>query len=624
MTLAAPVMLWSLLALSPLVAVYFLKVRPRRRPTTAFFLWAQVLSDKKPSRLWERLRNVASLLMMAAAFAAIALAMAGPRVGDASADDLLIVVDNSASMSAGQGGATRLGAAKAEARDLARAMNGVQRAAVATMAGRLRYASHLSDNPRELIAAIDRIGPTHEALRVDRLRAAAATANAGVASDNGLADGPLNQTDRGDLAGASPDSSRRRVVFLTDGSHDGLPAGVEPLVVGDDAPNVGLVGADLRFSAEDPDRLMFYYQVASTHDGPLDVDLLLYHEPDGEPRRLAKVVPVEASPGVGAPRVLAVEAGEAGRWVAELDTESLAGGDALAGDNTAYLIAYKEPPIRVRVAAEESYFFDRAVEAFATFGGGLTAVTGDQPADVVLAHGAPPEDAQRVVLFAPRGRSAWWGEAGEEFDVAAPRVVAEGHPVIREIDPLSIDFAGARRLTPPAGSEVLVRSDTGQPLIYVAKRPGEAAVVVNLEPVAAEFYYSAWFPVLVRAAAKHLVGREAALAATRSPGESLALPLTADDPPAAVTGPGGFSRELSGTTIEGLPAPGFYRVEAGPRVIELGVSQLAADETLLDSKPQAAPPEGLASGFRLDHWLVAAALVGVTCESLLYHRRKVG
>lgn len=613
MTFASPVLLWSLLALIPLVAVYFLKVRPRRRPTTAYFLWEKVLTDRKPSRLWQRLRNLASLLILAAAFAAIALGMAGPRFGEASEEDLLIVIDNSVSMRARSPDGTRLDGAKEAARRLARGMNGVQRAAVATVAGKLRYASHLSDNPRALLAAIDQIEPTFEALRIDALPNAPAGEAARTPAEPGGEPSPQEATEQ----------PTRRLVFVTDGSH-AVPSGIEPIVVGDAARNVGLVGADVRFSPSNPQQLLFYSQVASTHDTPTDVDLLLYHESEEGDRTLAKVAPITVTPGVNPAATLAVEDAPAGRWIAELDTGALPGGDALRADDSAYLIAYKPPPIGIQVIAAEGYFFDRAVEAFADFTGGLTPVDGAAEADVTVSLGPAPAGTARSIVFAPRGESPWWGAAGEPIDAAAPRVVAEDHPILRSTDPLSIRFEGARSLRPPAGSEILLENDAGEPLLYVAKRPGESAVVINLDPIDAEFYYSAWFPVIVRAAAEHLVDRSAPLASTRPPSASVRLPIDPAALPAELVGPDGQTRSVESVELSGLPGPGFYRLDAEGTTHDLACSVLAPDETLLQRRLEAAAPVGVSAGARAGDWLVVAALLGVTAESWLYHRRKVG
>ena len=64
MTFLQPAMLWSLLVLLPLAAIYFLKVRPRRKPTTAFFLWEKIFQEKRASSLFQRLRDAWSLLLM--------------------------------------------------------------------------------------------------------------------------------------------------------------------------------------------------------------------------------------------------------------------------------------------------------------------------------------------------------------------------------------------------------------------------------------------------------------------------------------------------------------------------------------------------------------------------------
>ena len=94
MTLLAPSMLWSLVVLVPLVAIYFLKVRPRRKPTTAYFLWEQIFKEKRSSSLFQSLRDVWSLVLMLLAAAAIALALARPEFSE-ERRDLLIVIDTS-------------------------------------------------------------------------------------------------------------------------------------------------------------------------------------------------------------------------------------------------------------------------------------------------------------------------------------------------------------------------------------------------------------------------------------------------------------------------------------------------------------------------------------------------
>ncbi|MEM9186720.1 MAG: VWA domain-containing protein [Planctomycetota bacterium] len=630
LTFAAPWMLWSLLALAPLLAVYFLKVRPRRRPATAYFLWEKVFHERKSNRLWHRLRNLWSLLIMAAAVVAIALALAEPRWADDERQDLLILIDNSASMRARGAGGSRLELAKQKARGLARALDGVQRAAVATVADRLRYQSHLTDNPRELLAAIDQVEPTYERFRVGALpvsheggaeqEAAEATGvEPGVADEVGQEDG----VEPGG-GGETNQAVARRVLLVTDGVLDGKedqPEGVELILVGAEQTNLGIVAADLQFVPGSADQMSFYYQVASTADEPLEVDLLLSSEEASGTRRIAKVIPLVVEPGVNRPQTLTVEGAGPGRWVAELDGEAMAD-DALDADDTAWLVARRPPPIPVAVAADDRYFFEQSVRAFSSITGVLQLAGAEEtPGGVTLAKGG--SSSPRSIIFQPAGESPWWSDGSDgsdgsdaaadsggdnaPYEVGAVRVVVEDHPVLRHLDPLSIAFVGARRLKAPAGAQVLVEADDGTPLLYVASRADAAAVVVNLDPVASEFYFSAWFPVLVHSAAKHLAGREEPLPAVYRPGDT---PRLAGDSPA------GAARRLG--------APGFSEVEASGGVQVIATSLLSAQETLLATDRDAPDPTALATGGPPGGWFVILAIVAATAESILYHRRKVG
>lgn len=623
MTFAAPAMLWTLLALLPLVGVYFLKVRPRRRPTTAYFLWEKIFHERRSNRLWHRLRSLWSLLLMALAFIAVAVALAEPRFVDADRPDLLIIVDNSASMQADSDGQTRLEAAKEEARDIARALDGVQRAAVATVADRLRYQSHLTDNPRDLLAAIDRIEPTYEAFRAEAL-APLADAKEDDARPNG--DAPSNQREPEEEAadGASPDEPQdwkesRRVLLVSDGVLGGgqAPEGIDLVRMGQTkSDNVGLVAADMQYPPGGGGGLSFYYQVAATSESAQKADLLLSRVREDGAQELTKVIPLTIEPGMNRPHVLSVSDAQPGAWIAELDVD-----DALDADDRAYLVARRPPPVRVGVRSNDPFFFENSVHAFSGASGGLALVEGD--GDVTLAKGSPG-DARRAIIFQPEGDAPFWSGLGDPAEVGAARVVAKDHTILRHIDPLSISFDGARSLTTPPGSRVLVESETGVPLVYVASTPGRSAVVVNLDPVLADFYFSAWFPALVHSAAKHLVGQEQPLLAVYPSAAQVELPGVATNAPATARTPDGATIELPADEPLRVAQPGFYHVERDGGVETVSCSLLAANETLLDARGNSQSPANLASGAPPSTWLIVLAMVVLTAESVLYHRRKVG
>jgi hypothetical protein len=595
-------MLWSLAALVPLAAIYLLKVRPRRRPTTALFLWKQIVQERRPHHLLHRLRDLWSLLLVGLAFAAVAFALAEPRWDTADRQDLLLLIDTSASMAAPDGGSTRLARAQERVRSVARAMDGVQRVAVATIDQELRFLSHLTDNPREILAAMDRVKVTSHTLNLRALPREPEASR----EDKG-----------GDKESKNGNATRHRLLLVSDGGFDAaaLPPHVELVRVGEQRENVGIVAADLDFVPGQKGQLRFFFQLASAGSEPRELDLLLTHV-DGEVSELKKVIPVSVRPGVNEPQVLTIEGAQPGRWVAKLDHQ-----DSLEADDTAYLVARRPPPIDISVVAEDRFFLENSVLAFSQEADMLRLVSEGQ--EVVLAQGAAP-DADRVIVLGPNGESAWWTELGDEVEISAPRVLVEDHPALKHIDAATIQFLGARQITPPPGAQVLVDSPEGVPLVYLASRDGKRAVVVNMNPIEAEFYFSAWFPVLVYSASTHLVGREEPLLSVYPTDTVVQLPVE-EQITSRVTSPMGVEREVQGKYFGDLAELGFYEAEMGEARETIASSLLAVEETLLvrdgDVIAEVAPLQG---GLPPAYWLTAAAIVLLTTESVLYYRRKVG
>jgi hypothetical protein len=589
-------MLWSLAALAPLAAIYLLKVRPRRRPTTALFLWRQIVQERRPHHLLHRLRDLWSLLLMALAFAAVAFALAEPRWGTANKQDLLLLIDTSASMAAPDGGSTRLARAQERLRSVARSMDGVQRVAVASIDRDLRFLSHLTDNPREILAAVDRVKVSNHRLNLRALP---------------------REPEKVKKDSSNGNEKSHRVLFVSDGGFDAaaLPPYVELIRVGEPRENIGLVAADLDFVRGQKDQLRFFFQTAAAGDEPRELDLLLSFI-DGESTELKKVIPITVRPGVNEPQVLTIEDAQPGRWVARLDHE-----DSLAADNTVYLVARRPPPIDISVVADDRFFLENSVLAFSREADMLRLAT--ESAQVLLAQGAGP-DADRVIVLGPNGDSPWWQSLGEEVEVSAPRVLIEDHPALKHIDAATIQFLGARQITPPPGAQILVDSPESVPLIYAVSRQGKRAVVVNMNPVEAEFYFSAWFPVLVYSASTHLVGREEPLLSVYPTDSVASLPVNEQDI-SQVKSPSSSSREVQGKYLADLSEPGFYQVEMGNAQETVASSLLAAEETLLTAaRHEAAEVAPLLGGMPPAYWLTVAAIVLLTTESVLYHRRKVG
>lgn len=589
MTFLNPLFFWSFLSLVPLAAIYLLKVRPRRKPTTAFFLWEEIFRERRPNRLLQRLRDVWSLLLMALAFAAVCLALTGPEVTDDDRKDVLLLIDNSASMNTLESGQSRLERAKKTAADILRAFNGTQRAAVATVSNQVRYRAHLSDNPRELLDAVDAVEPTDFQFRADQLQANA---------------------QQGDWL------EQQRVVLISDGCFDvaALPERVELLKVGGAAENIGLIAADLRRIPGGTDRLGLYFQVSSTHSSSVQADLLVYQGADTS--NLFRLIPLEIEPGANEPQVFPLENAPAGAWTIRLDVD-----DALPNDNVSYLSVPPAQPVRVQVVSSDRFFFENSVLAFSR-GSGLLELVTERP-DIVITKSEQP-DAERAIIFQPAGESRWWSDLGELVDDVAPRLLVDDHPILRHIDVPTLGFVGAIQLSVPDHAQVLVASDNGIPLIYRVTEGGRTAVVVNMDPVAAEFYFSAWFPVLVHGAATHLVGRHENPLSVYRPGENIPIPGLGDGGTTTIEVPRGESFETTDDTFGPAEEVGLYRIKNDAGEWTVATSLLSRQESNVDNEHVTDTSEPISQGWPISQLLTLGAVVALAVESLLYHRRKVG
>lgn len=578
MNFLSPQFLWGLLAAVPLIAVYFLKVRPRRRTVTAFFLWQQVFEKRKSASLFQRLRDALSLLLMLLALAAAVFAAAGLRFRKSDERDLVVIVDASPSMRARVDGKSLVAQARATTRDWIKALNGTRRMAIGLAANDLHFISHLSESPRDLLDATDLIAATD-------LPVTPAT----VAAVN---------------AAAAHGAARTRFILVTDGSRgwESLAPNIEVVRLTDQAlPNAGFIAADFEWSGIAGSQARFFYQISSSFPEEKHVELELRNADDPA---LLRIIPLTLKPGAPVTDTLDVEGASPGRWTARL-----LGGDAFPDDDQAALGLAPRRPVRVAIPPADAYFFQRCVESFQVASGALQLVTANP--EVVLAKGSAPPAAPAALIFAPQGESPFWKSVGEPCEVLLPEAKQPGHPVLKNLDFEALRFEGARAVVPSDGALILVTAESGMPLIWQASVANKSAVVVNLDPDEGEFFLSPWFPVIVHNAATHLAGRSSPPPAVVATGSLTSLPGGATPPVGAA---------LTSTTFL-VDQRGHWHAATGEW---FGGAILSEPETVLDAKGPAASAKPIERGHPPLVWLLVLALGLLAGEMLLYHRRKVG
>lgn len=629
MTFASPIFFWMLLSLIPLAAIYLLKVRPVRKPTTAWFLWEDIFQDKKTTSLFQKLRDLLSLLLMVIVFLAIVFAMTRPNFSGDQQQDLVLLIDNSASMSAVDGGRTRLEQAKQIASEIIAGLNGTQRCSVATVANEANFLSNLTDNPRELLSAVERIRPSvlesniapiQQLIGVGEDESVSERSTESDASVDGTESEPSD--DQNGRAG----QSRSRVILISDGCFAApVPEGTELIKVGGNSEgNIGIVACDMRRLPGGSDRVGVFFQVASSFEQTVEAEMTLGYE---SPDDLTKFIPLQIKPGLNSPEVFEIENAAAGKWFMSLEIFPQ---DALKEDDMAYVVLPERQSIPIAVVAEDRYFYENCVSAFSQNEGLLSLSSiADASSEIQLLIGAgefaiPESYAGDLLVFQPDGSSPFWNDVGEEIEIVDPVAVDPQHPAIRHMDATLLPYVGARRLTPTTGAEILVKAEDGTPLIYRATASGRSAIVLNFDPLASDFYFSAWFPVLVYSAATHLAGREEEPPASWKTGQQALVPGVEQGEVSKIVSPNQSEIEIQQTTIGPLLATGFYEIKNESGDWLASCSLLSATETLLENANVSETAAPINRGSSPMAWLTMLAIVVLAIESILYQRRRVG
>ena len=286
----------------PVVLLYLRRARPVRRLVATGFLWAQVFGAPERRSAWWVYRHPVSLCVQLAVLGLLVVALAEPHVRPPV--KLVLVIDNSASMSATDASPSRLERAKELARKRVAALGPDDRAAIVTVADTLRVRSALTNRPDLLEPALAGIEPTREGSRVWEA----------VFLVRRSFHGGRNQ----------------RIAVLSDGCFEGAAElagqdGVELIVVGQQSDNLAITRLEARRCLADPLQCQVLAEVTSFASEPVACRLAL--ELDGRP---IDAVAIELDSVGRWQHVFEMRAPEEGRLDARLDRP-----DVLREDNQA-------------------------------------------------------------------------------------------------------------------------------------------------------------------------------------------------------------------------------------------------------------------------------------------------
>lgn len=616
---------WLLLAGSALAVVlfYLLKPSPRRLLIASNVIWQRMLRARKHEP--ERLRWWISLLLALVIALALALALTRPEITalGGTAEDRVIVVDNSPSMAARSAdGRTRLQHALDRAADIVRTGGTGSRFLVADTMHQLPAAGFVSR--ASALARLRTIEP--------RAGAVPWFPDAGHAPSQAGAD-------TGTTNPETPPANPRHVWLVTDGVVPlQPPIGTQVVSVFQSAPNVGITAFEVRALPADARRHEAFIAVTNAAAGSTQVEVQLAGTGGAQVSRPLRV-PGNATAGV----VLDASGFGEGPLRARVRAEA----DAFDLDDTAYAYLPGKSRVRLALVTPGNAELTRALRLLPRIDlevlnparlrdlGRFDAAILDR----VTPGQAPPVPA---LLIAP-GRPSWLAARSSEvndtrverWDAAHPLFsgVALRDVLIDRATPLlandvTTSQAAVTARPRPAGTArtlalAAIARAPGSEALMLVTQTGRRMAVLSFALEASNFAMQPSFPGFLANTVDWLTHEPRA--STQRLG-LVSLPL----PGAQVLDLDGNAvqtRQVPGATLFDASRPGLYTAVAQDQRVRVAVNVQDARVTAINdthAAPGASPPAAAGrAGWMLDPWL-ALLLLAATLLSLewwSYHRR---
>jgi Mg-chelatase subunit ChlD len=626
--------LWLLAFLPALVALYFLKLRRRDVVVASTLLWKRTVEDLHVNAPFQKLRKRWLLLLQLLVLAGLILALWRPRAGgeQEAGRSLLILIDNSASMSAAEKDGSRLELAKKAALDIVRGLEKGGRAAVLAFSSRTATVEPLTDDRALLEARIRSIEPTALPTDVEQalLVAASLADSLPQAEIRVIGDGSY-----GDLSGLPAELKQRAIQFTSTATA---------------LDNAGITEIDVRRSFEEGRRTSVFALVDSF--GAADVRLTATLEADGAVKDAREV---ELAPGGSAPVLF--DATDIDPGVVSV---SIRANDALAVDDQAWVRIDPPRTLSVLVIGEPNPWIDLALKAGsgmrsrrmplgeysrAIQDAGEDGAARGLEADVLIfdraaPSGAPPLPALYIGCV-PDLPQPLAGAAAKKLPVVVDW--DRSHPVNRFLVYANVHVEESRVFPEAADFKPLVEADAGAIAgTYEFRSPGRLsvpAVIVGFDILKSNWpigHYSV--PIFVATAIEWLAaGPGGERPARNRTGEALVhrpgeRALAAG---ASFRSPSGREvpavREADGAVVTNATTEaGVYELDAGGgTTIEYPVALLDRRESRLvpsksiDFGDFAVPVKTAAEDHSRDFWkwFALAALAFVLLEWYVYNRR---
>jgi len=612
-----PTYLYLLLLIPLLLLLYVLKLRRKTYVVSSSLLWEQAIEDMKANTLFQRLRRNLLLPLQVIFLTLAVFALARPFLhGETSmAENIILIMDCSASMKSTDAGGTRFEAAKSDAAKLLAEFGSGDRMMIIEARSSPGIASGFNSDKLQLLDALDKMQPADTS---------------------------------SDLSGAiqlassiARDMQKSEIVILSDGAgmdgqqHDlrETSGRVRFIKFGrEDAGNVGIIALEVGQSYVDSSERQLFVALKNFGDAEKRSLLLeLYHNED-----LIDVRELNLSPNERRSVIFNGLRYTDGIIKVAIDID-----DYLEVDNNAYYVIASPGLHRVLLVSTGNIFLEEAIRTSSA----EVEISREEPElyssdeeyDLIVFDVFIPDElpGKNLIFVNPQGDLPFGKLMGHSDN---PSVIDwdRNHPVMRFVELLGLRVARGSNYEMPPWMMPLVESDTAT-LAWLGEHDGQRVVVLpfDVQPGASSnFSVLPAFPIFFSNALKWLAETDIYHRQLR-PGEPLkfSLPVTTTGKAVTIRKPDGKEVNLQPETDNAIfndtDRVGVYEITGEGLSERFAVNLL--DESESDIRPadkiEVAGQEIASSTIyevsNREIWriLVLAALALLAVEWWVYHRR---
>ena len=493
----------------PIIALYILKLRRRREPVSTLMFWEQLFKERQTTSLFQRLKHLLSLLLQLLFLALLVLAIARPQFAfiTKSARQLILIIDNSASMNAAlkldpdnPSSETRLDSTKEQALQLVQGLRFMDEMTVISNHKQPTIRTPFTSHQKTLREAIESIDPTD--IRTDLKPAV----------DLAYTIAETKPNPEIVIMSDFHAVSEKTITLFQDTQSESQTSeekqeSVEKpklhlIRIGEDNDNVGITQFRVRKSIVNVFDYETLLTVVNASDEEKKCSVELYFNDS-----LFDVRPYTLAPGEKKSEIFSNFAFEGGELKAVLDTT-----DALLSDNVAYATLPKREQISVLLVTEENPFLEKVLSVDEELNLNVMNPSeyesSPKTAQVVIFDRYSPTnigDGNFMFIYPPKSEnttvedvqdSALTWDIGEALDTPIITDWERTHPILQHVHLENVLIGEAYQITPPSTAQILARSFES-PVLFIDVSQNRKVVFVAINILQSDLPLRIAFPVII-------------------------------------------------------------------------------------------------------------------------------